>query len=298
MFKFEVKESPETLDTLLKQEKDVRRRERLQLLYWYKTGQAKTRQALGKWLNRSQVAIGQWLDTYRQRGLNGLLQLNYRGGNLAPSIPADMQCQLKEKLAQPEGFASYKAIQVWLKATPGLEVPYSTVLEPLNTGLKLTSKSLDRMRLVRFQTQLKNLKKTVPANLNEIACACLKRYSRIRYWRQDESRFGLQTLTRRRLTLTKVKPLVQGQWRVKAFYLYGVVEPLTGEGMIQPYDRVTTENFPQFLNAFSQQYPMDFHVIQTDNARFHCGNKLLMPDNVRLLYQPPHSPQVNSAEQL
>lgn len=48
MFKFEVKESPETLETLLKQEKEVRRRERLPLLYWDKPGQAKTRPALGK----------------------------------------------------------------------------------------------------------------------------------------------------------------------------------------------------------------------------------------------------------
>ena len=127
VFKFEVIESLETLEALLKQEKDVRQRERLQFLYWHKTGQAKTRQALGKLLNRSQFAIGQWIDTYRARGLQGLLHLNYRGGNLAPSIPVEIQWQLKEKLAQPEGFASYQAIQVWLKETQGLEVPYSTV---------------------------------------------------------------------------------------------------------------------------------------------------------------------------
>ena len=127
VFKLEVTESPETLATLLQQEKDIRRRERLQFLYWYQTGQAKTRQALGKLLNRSQFAIGQWINTYRTRGLNGLLHLNYRGGNLAPSIPVDIQEQLKEKLGQPEGFASYQAIQVWLKEMHGLEVPYSTV---------------------------------------------------------------------------------------------------------------------------------------------------------------------------
>ena len=82
VFKLEVVESPETLEALLKQEKDVRRREQLQLLYWHKTGQAKTRQALGKLLNRSQFAIGQWINIYRHRGLNGLLHLNYRGGKV------------------------------------------------------------------------------------------------------------------------------------------------------------------------------------------------------------------------
>ncbi len=88
------------------------------------------------------------------------------------------------------------------------------------------------------------------------------------------------------------------QWRVKAFYLYGAVEPLTGDCMIQAYDRVNTENFQQFLNDFSQEYPTDFHVIQTDNARFHRSNDLVIPDNVMLLYQPPNSPQVNSTEQV
>ena len=127
VFNLEVIESLETLELLLQQEKNIRRRERLQFLYWHKTGQAKTRQALGKLLNRSQFAIGQWINTYRTRGLNGLLHLNYRGGNLAPSIPVDIQGQLKEKLGQPEGFASYKAIQVWLKEMHGLEVLYSTV---------------------------------------------------------------------------------------------------------------------------------------------------------------------------
>ena len=94
--------------------------------------------------------------------------------------------------------------------------------ELLNTGLKLTSKFLDRMPLITIQKRLKNLKKTVPASLNEIASPCLERYFRIRYWTQDESRFGLKTITRRRLTLKKVKPLVKVQWLFKAFYLYSV----------------------------------------------------------------------------
>ena len=151
---------------------------------------------------------------------------------------------------------------------------------------------------ITIRTRLRSLKKIVPASLNEIATTCLERYARIRYWTQDESRFGLKTVTRRRITLKQVKPLVKVQWLFKAFYLYGVVEPLTGELMIQMYDGVNTKNFQQFLDDFSQQYPTDFHIIQTDNARFHGGNELIMPDNVMLLYQPPYRPQVNSSEQL
>ena len=65
VFKLEVTESLETLEALLQQEKDIRRCERLQCLSWYKTGQAKTRHALGNLLNRSQFALGYWSNTYR-----------------------------------------------------------------------------------------------------------------------------------------------------------------------------------------------------------------------------------------
>jgi hypothetical protein len=88
-----VLESQEELEILLKPEQDVRKRERLPLLYGYKTGQAITRKALGKLLHRSQCAISQWIDLYRSKGLHGLLHLNYRGGNLAPSIPLEIQWQ-------------------------------------------------------------------------------------------------------------------------------------------------------------------------------------------------------------
>ncbi len=63
VFKLEVIEAPETLKALLKQEKDVRWCERLPFLCGYKTSQAKTRQVLGKLLNRSQFVIDQWANT-------------------------------------------------------------------------------------------------------------------------------------------------------------------------------------------------------------------------------------------
>ena len=99
-----------------------------------------TRKALAKLLCRSQFAIGQWSESYREKGLAGLLNLNYRGGNLAPSIPVEIQWQLKEKLAQPEGFSSYKAIQIWLKETHGLDVPYSTVFGTVKYRLEASLK--------------------------------------------------------------------------------------------------------------------------------------------------------------
>lgn len=126
----------------------------------------------------------------------------------------------------------------------------------------------------------------------------MERYSAIRYWAQDESRFGLKAIARRRITLKAVKPRVKTRWQFEAFYLYGAVEPLTGELLLQEHDRANTDNFQRFLDDLSRRHPHDFHVLQTDNARFHRSKNLVIPDNIMLLYQPPYSPQVNPSERL
>lgn len=75
----------------------------------------------------------------------------------------------------------------------------------------------------------------------------LSKYSRIRYFAQDESRFGLKTLTGRRITLPGVKPIGKCQWQFQAFWLYGAVEPLTGEHFFWQFSHVDTDCYEQFL---------------------------------------------------
>jgi hypothetical protein len=54
----------------------------------------------------------------------------------------------------------------------------------------------------------------------------------MRYFVQDESRFGLKTLVGRVLTACGIKPIGEWQWLFKAFWLYGAVEPATGESRV------------------------------------------------------------------
>jgi hypothetical protein len=48
---------------------------------------------------------------------------------------------------------------------------------------------------------------------------------------QDESRCGLLPIQRRRLTVTGVTPLGAVPYRCENFYVYGAVEPTTGESV-------------------------------------------------------------------
>ncbi len=54
-------------------------------------------------------------------------------------------------------------------------------------------------------------------------------YEQIRYWCQDESRFGLKTMAGRKITLKGVKPIGIEDWKFDYFWLYALVEPLSGE---------------------------------------------------------------------
>jgi hypothetical protein len=51
----------------------------------------------------------------------------------------------------------------------------------------------------------------------------------VKYWSQDETRIGLKTIERKRITALGVKPKGKVQGNFKAFYLYGAVAPKTGE---------------------------------------------------------------------
>lgn len=120
----------------------------------------------------------------------------------------------------------------------------------------------------------------------------------IRYFVQDESRFGLKTLIGRLITACGIKPIGQWQWLFKAFWLYGAVEPATGEAFFLQFSHVDTQCYQRFLDDFSKAYPGTLNILQVDNGRFHTSNDLIVPENLILLFQPPYCPELNPIERL
>jgi hypothetical protein len=120
----------------------------------------------------------------------------------------------------------------------------------------------------------------------------------IRYFVEDESRFGLKTIVGRLITASGVKPIGQWQWLFKAFWLYGAVEPRSGESFLLQFSHVDTQCYQRFLDEFSQTYPDSLNILQVDNGRFHKGKDLILPENIILLFQPPYCPELNPIERL
>jgi transposase len=80
------------------------------------------------------------------------------------------------------------------------------------------------------------------------------------------------------------------------FYLYGAVEPATGERFLLDRESLGSDGFQNFLDGFSRRFSESLNVLVLDNGRFHKAKALSIPNNVRLIFLPPYSPELNPIE--
>ena len=120
----------------------------------------------------------------------------------------------------------------------------------------------------------------------------------VRVFSQDETRYGLLGPTRRRITRRGLKPIAKINPCYEAVYLYGAVEPLTGERFFLEFSHLTSDCFQCFLEKFSEAFPESLNLLVLDNGRFHQAKSLKIPENVVLLFLPPYSPELNPIERL
>lgn len=100
------------------------------------------------------------------------------------------------------------------------------------------------------------------------------------------------------ITACGIKPLGTWQWQFKAFWLYGAVEPSTGEQFFLQFSHVDSQCYQRFLDEFSACYPHSLNIVQVDNGAFHKAKELRIPENVILLFQPAYCPELNPIERL
>jgi transposase len=95
-----------------------------------------------------------------------------------------------------------------------------------------------------------------------------------------------------------VKPQGRVGWKRENFYLYGAVEPATGDSFFYEFSHLDSFCFQAFLNHFSQQFPDSLNLLQLDNGSFHKSITLNWPENILPIFQPAHSPELNPIERL
>ncbi len=105
-------------------------------------------------------------------------------------------------------------------------------------------------------------------------------------------------IRRHRITLPGVKPIQEAKPGYEYFYLYGAVEPETGQRFFTEHERLNSDCFQVFLDRFAKAFPYSHNILILDNGQFHKAKKLSVPSNVGLTFLPPYSPELNPVERL
>jgi transposase len=188
----------------LQREHDGRKKPRLQMLYLLASGHAPTRQEVAHLLGVSRNTVGRWVALYETGGMTALLTRYKPAGkhsSLAPEILAGIA----------EALRSQRALAPTKNCGSGWSVPIMC---------KSSAKTLSTIVRKRFQAKLKvarpshTKKPEAVANFQTDctdhvrAAIPLDTTRPVKVFSQDESRFGLLTVRRRRLTARGVPPLV------------------------------------------------------------------------------------------
>jgi transposase len=120
----------------------------------------------------------------------------------------------------------------------------------------------------------------------------------VRVFSEDESRCGLLTVRRRRLTAQGVQPIGVIQHTFEWFYVYGAVAPTTGERFFLELPYLNADMFQLFVDDFAQAFPDSLNILLLDNSGAHTAQRLRWPENVRAVWLPPYCPELNPIERL
>jgi hypothetical protein len=120
----------------------------------------------------------------------------------------------------------------------------------------------------------------------------------VRVFSQDERRFGLLTIRRRRLTARGVQPLGSVQHVFAWCDVSGAVEPTTGARFFLAWPYLNTAMFQRFIDAFAQAFPDSLNLLLLDTSGAHTSQRRTLPENVRLVFVPPYCPELNPMERV
>lgn len=114
----------------------------------------------------------------------------------------------------------------------------------------------------------------------------------------DEGRFGTKPVLGRMYGRkgVRLKRLVCPGY--KNFYVYSAVSPVDGDSFHLCLPWVNTDMMSLYLSELAKAN-VGYQVwLILDRAGWHVSKDLRVPDNVRLIFLPPYSPELNPVERL
>jgi len=147
-----------------------------------------------------------------------------------------------------------------------------------------------------MKKQIKKSRKILKKTLEEVS-HYLKNDNRIVMF-FDEGRFGLQSTIKRIWGIKGEKLTVRVKQGYKNFYIYSSVSPFDGESCTLFLPEVNVKMMEIYLKELSEKYCDKETLLIMDQAGWHRSEKLKVPWNIKLMFLPPYSPELNPIEKL
>jgi len=289
---YEISESAGELLGLMKNEKKARFRDRLRLLWFLKTGEADTMTRAAQLCGVTRLTAAEWFRRYEAGGIGELLLLRTVPGRKR-LIPDEVEESLRKRLSESDGFDSYGDIRIWIMENHDLDIPYKTVHDTVHYRLKAKLKTPRPSHIKKNDEATEEFRKTFPRILSEITDNTDMPTKVFSY---DETRLGLITSLGRKITLPGVRPVAKIQCVYENYYIYGATEIANGENFFLEFPGMHTECFQCFIEKLSEEFPNSMNVLIADNAGIHKADRLTIPENIRLVFLPAYSPELNPVE--
>jgi transposase len=115
---------------------------------------------------------------------------------------------------------------------------------------------------------------------------------------EDEARFGRISDPAYCWAPSGLRPIISSQIVREFTHVFSAVSPNDGQSfsLILPYANTDAMNI--FLQELSKEFQEYRIILIMDKAAWHRSKDLSKVENIRYIYQPPYSPELNPVEHL
>lgn len=101
---------------------------------------------------------------------------------------------------------------------------------------------------------------------------------------------------RKRITAKGVRSIISSEIKREYYYLFGLIEPLTGKDFMLELPNLDTAMMQVFMDEFAKEDGTSLHLILIDNASAHTTEKLKIGENIVFIFLPAYAPELNPIE--
>ncbi len=125
-------------------------------------------------------------------------------------------------------------------------------------------------------------------------------HSEVGLWSEDEARFGLQPIIKKRWAKRGSRPVAEVNPQYEWTWSYGAVEMATGNSFFLMLPNLQAVSVEIFLREFAKFYGFSkqkIAIVMWDGAPAHRA-RLKIPEGIELFQTPAHTPEMNPSERL